>query len=106
MFHAVLLCMACVAAESSAAWNAGLQSNASDLALYEQIRAKLGRGAEDHIRMALWCEAHGLGAERIKHLAMAVLIDPTHVTARGLLGLVAFRGGWQSPQAISERLKA
>ncbi len=56
--------------------------------------------------MALWCEAHGLDSERLKHLAIAVLIDPAHTTARGLLGLVAFHGQWQSPEAISEQIEA
>ncbi len=30
-----------------------------------------------------WCESHGLGAERMKHLAMAVLYDPSNGLARG-----------------------
>jgi len=56
--------------------------------------------------MALWCEAHGLGTERLKHLAIAVLTDPAHATARGLLGLVEFQGQWQSPEAIHDKLEA
>ena len=39
--------------------------------------------ADAHVRLALWCEAHGLPAERLKHLAIAALIEPGHVTARG-----------------------
>ena len=55
------------------------------------------------LRLALWCERRGLEAERVKHLALAVLIDPDHAAARGLLGLVAYRGGWHSPEAVAER---
>ena len=47
-----------------------------------------------------------LDSERLKHLAIAVLTEPAHATARGLLGLVAFRGRWQSPEAIRDRLAA
>jgi len=56
--------------------------------------------------MALWSEAHGLYFGRLKHLVIAVLTDPAHATARGLLGLVAFHGQWQSPEVISEKLAA
>ena len=34
------------------------------------------------------------------------LTDPAHATARGLLGLVEFRGQWQSPEAIHDKLEA
>ena len=37
---------------------------------------------------------------------IAVLTDPSHTTARGLLGFVTFRGHWQSPDAISGNLAA
>ena len=39
-----------------------------------------------------------------KHLAIAVLSDPSHAAARGLLGLVAYRGGWRSPEAVSAQI--
>ena len=54
----------------------------------------------------LWCEAHGLTAERAKHLALAVLSDPAHATARGLMGLVAYHGRWERPETISNKIKA
>ncbi len=54
----------------------------------------------------MWCEAHGLKAEQLKHLALAVLTDPRNATARGLIGLVAYRGQWQRPDAVSEKIKA
>ena len=83
---------------------------APDLAAYEaaykDARAKVGRDADAHVRLALWCEAHGLPAERLKHLAIAALIEPGHATARGLMGLVAHAGGWKRPEAVADRLKA
>src|SRR5437016_2537922 len=79
---------------------------ASNLDSYQALRAKAGRDATAHVKLALWCEAHGLGAERLKHLALAVLTDPKNVTARGLMGLVAYRDRWESPEAVGERIRA
>ena len=50
-----------------------------------------------------WSEAHGLSDEKLGHLAQAVLNDPKDAAARGLLGLVAFRGQWQRPDAVADR---
>jgi hypothetical protein len=77
-----------------------------DLAAYESARAKVGRDAEAHIRLALWCERRGLESERIRHLALAVLIEPGNVTARGLLGLVKHAGKWEDPAQVGERIRA
>ena len=104
MFSALLVCVTCLAIDPPAAAGAGLESKTTDLALYEEAKARMGHGADAHARMALWCESHGLDSERAKHLAIAVLTDPAHATARGLLGLVAFRGQWQSPAAIHDGL--
>jgi len=83
---------------------------APDLAAYEaayrDAKAKVGRDADAHVRLALWCEARGLHAERLKHLAIAALIEPGHATARGLMGLVADAGGWKRPEAVAQRDKA
>jgi hypothetical protein len=98
MVSAVLLCATVFAATPPAA--------AEDLAAYETARMQVGRSSDAHTRLALWCEAHGLGAERVKHLALAVLADPANATARGLMGLVAYRGRWERPDAVAERVKA
>src|SRR5437588_10327081 len=76
------------------------------LAEYREAEAGLGRDADAHVRLALWCEAHGLQAERVKHLALAVLADPKNATARGLMGLVAFRGQWSRPDKVAEKVKS
>lgn len=43
-------------------------------------------------------------AERVKHLAMAVMYDPSNALARGLMGLVAYKGKWDRPEAIRQRI--
>src|SRR5207248_3421788 len=77
----------------------------ADRTAYESAQKKAGRDAEAHVRLALWCEAHGLAAERMKHLALAVLYDPTHALARGLMGLVAHRGKWASPEDVGQQIR-
>src|SRR5262249_20323528 len=61
--------------------------------------------AQAQVRLALWCEAHGLPAERMKHLALAVLYDPSNALARGLLGLVADQGKWERPEVVGRRIE-
>lgn len=77
-----------------------------DLADYEKARAAIGRDADAQVRLALWCEAHGLQAERLKHLALAVIGDPKNAAARGLMGLVAFNGQWKRPESVVDKVKA
>jgi hypothetical protein len=72
---------------------------------YKAAKAQAGRGADAQVKLALWCEAHGLSAERLKHLTLATLIDPAHVTARGLLGLVLSGGKWQRPEEVGKQMR-
>ncbi len=72
-----------------------------DLEAYQQAKATVGPDAEAQVKLALWCEEHGLTAERIKHLTLATLIDPSHAAARGLLGLISYQGKWQRPDQVS-----
>ena len=74
------------------------------MAAYEVARTKVGREADAHVKLALWCEAHGLDAERVRHLSLAILIDPNHAAARGLLGLVANGGKWQKPTDVGKQI--
>ena len=39
----------------------------------------------------------------MKHLAMAVLYDPSNALARGLMGLVAYQGKWERPDEVSRQ---
>jgi hypothetical protein len=78
----------------------------ADLETYQSMQARAGRDPAAHIRMALWCEQHGLNAEKMKHLALAVLRDPQNTMARGLMGLLPNGGRWEAPEAVSARLRA
>ena len=64
--HAVLLFAATFGAFTDQAKHSTLKQ---DLETYQAARAKAGKSADAHVRLALWCEAHGLSAERMKHLA-------------------------------------
>src|SRR5262249_14781341 len=93
----VLVCAGLVAVPAPAA---------DVLAEYRTAAARIGRDADAQVRLALWCEAHGLEAERFKHLALAVLSKPSHPTARGLMGLVDYQGHWQPPADVAARVEA
>ncbi len=99
MVYALLL--ACVMAAPDEAGTVD-----SNLHAYKEARAVAGRDADAHVRLALWCEARGLIAERTKHLTIATLIDPNHAAARGLLGMVRYRGQWLSPDAVAAKIQA
>ncbi len=100
MLHALLLCTSVVAGVEPA------PSPSPDAReAYKTASTKVGRDPEKHVQLALWCEAQGLSAERWKHLAQAVLIDPDNAMARGLLGLVRFGGRWQRPDVVSTKLQ-
>ena len=80
--------------------------SAEDLAAYESLKVQAGRDPAEQVKLALWCESHGLNTERFKHLALAVLADPTNATARGLMGVVAYHGQWKRPEVVAEKVKA
>ncbi len=82
------------------------RSGSTDLLDYQNARKEVGRDAKAHVRLALWCETHGLSSERMKHLAMAVLYEPSNGLARGLMGLVAYRGKWSRPDEVGRQIKA
>ena len=80
--------------------------SAEDLKNYQAAEAKVGRGAEAHVTLALWCEARGMKDEWAKHLAIALLADPSNVTARGLMGQVDDGGKWRRPEDVADRARA
>lgn len=77
-----------------------------DQADYRAASARAGRDAGAHLKLAVWCESHGMDAERLKHLAIALLIDPPNATARGMMGLVDYAGRWMPPETVGEAVKA
>src|SRR5260370_29354097 len=70
---------------------------------YQAAAASVPRDAGAHVRLAAWCEAHGLENQRYKHLAIALEIAPDHAVAHGLLGQVADNGEWRLPQAVAAK---
>ena len=72
---------------------------------YETARAEARRDPDAHVRLALWCESHGLEPERLRHLAMAVMLNPSHSLARSLMGLVPYKGKWARPDEVSQRVR-
>jgi hypothetical protein len=79
----------------------GATDGASSLqAEYLSRKATAGLDAESQVRLALWCEEHGLAAERLEHLQAAIARDPGHALARGLLGEVEHGGKWLPPTEV------
>ncbi len=104
MFCTILMCCALVGSERGAGGSP--VAAAPDHLVYESAKKKAGRDAEAHVRLALWCETHGFAAERMKHLALAVLYDPSNTLARGLMGLVAYRDRWGTPENVGQEIQA
>src|SRR4051812_35396567 len=79
--------------------------DSSDLhAAYLAEALKVGERAEDQIRLALWCEAHQLPAERSEHLNKAIKADPKNGLARSLLGQMEDGGRWRNPGEVTARV--
>jgi hypothetical protein len=100
MFQTILLsCALAIVGETPP------DSGGSDRAAYEAAAANAGKDTAAHVQLALWCEAHGMTAERIKHLNLAVSFDPSNTLARGLLGMVAFHGKWGKPEQVKREIQ-
>jgi hypothetical protein len=80
-------------------------ATAQERAAYESAARQAGKDPKAQVRLALWCEAHGLTAERARHLAAAIASDPANMLARGLAGLVSYKAKWR-PVAEIERASA
>lgn len=100
--HLAVLCASLLASSPASA----TPPAATERQQYEAAKASAGKDADAHVKLALWCETHGLNAEHTKHLAIAVLLNPNHARARGLLGLVAHGGAWLAPDRIRAKLNA
>ncbi len=96
MFAMALLCLGLVDSGGPAS---------TDVSTYREAAAKAGKDASAQVKLALWCEAHGMSTERMKHLAAAVAQDPAHAVARGLMGLVSRGGKWERPEDVSREVK-
>ncbi len=67
-----------------------------DLATYGAAARRAGRDAEAHVRLALWCEARGLDAERNTELSEALHLNPHDACARGISGQIRQGVSWVS----------
>ena len=104
MIGQILVCMAVMGAGPGEGVGPPAEPS-TDRSAYETASQAAGRDAKAQVRLALWCEAHGLSAERLKHLALAVLYDPSNTLARGLMGLVAYQGKWERPDEVSRQVQ-
>ncbi len=93
-------------AVSCLAWFDGPSGTPGPEPSYEQMKAAAGRDAASQVKLALWCESHGLESQKLRHLAVAVLSDPSNAMARGLMGLVEYGGKWRRPEAVADAVKA
>jgi Pretoxin HINT domain len=102
MICAILLCGA-IAVTAQAQGVAS--QTAEDRETYAQAAEAAGKDPVAHARLALWCEAHELPTERLKHLSLAVKYDPSYALARGLLGLVAYQGRWGPAEDVAQQIR-
>ncbi len=73
-----------------------------ELSAYQAAAAKAGENVSAHIRLASWCELHGMHLERHKHLGIALELAPDNAAVHGMLGQVFDGGEWRMPQAVVE----
>ena len=59
MFFAILVCATCTTLEPTSE-TADARSESDVMAAYHAARAGAGRDADAHVRLALWCEGHGI----------------------------------------------
>lgn len=81
------------------------EPDAQQWAVYERAQQEAGQNPDANVKLALWCEKHGLRAERARHLAIALLAEPNHLLARALSGLVKDGVEWVKPGAVAERIR-
>ncbi len=103
MLCSVLVCCVLVGADRVEPTQSA--TSLTELSAYQGAKKQAGRDADAQVRLALWCESHGMLAERSKHLALAVLYDPSHALARGLLGMVAYQGKWGRPDVVARQVE-
>ena len=104
MVRAVLLCCAILGQDRTPA-STSASAAPADRKSYEAARGQAGRDASAQVRLALWCEAHGLTKERMQHLAQAAALDPRNAVARGLMGLLDYKGQWERPEAVQKHVQ-
>lgn len=61
---------------------------------YELQRACAADTVEEHLRLATWCQQHGLEAERAEELRRVLELDPNNQVAHRALKHVRYDGRW------------
>ena len=72
---------------------------------YAAARVKAGKDAAAHVQLALWCEAHGMTAERIEHLNLATSLEASNVLAAACLDWSIFRANGPSPNKLKSKFR-
>jgi hypothetical protein len=103
MLSALLLCFMVLATDDDSGKQKPLTP--AELARYDAACEKAAGNAAAQVKLALWCDAHGLVAERAEHLRKAIANDPSNVLARALLGQLAYRREWDSTDAIAKKIQ-
>ena len=62
--------------------------------LYKKLQPTTPDTVEGHLKMADWCQDHGLVQERQTHLERIIQLDPDHAAARSALKYVKSQGEW------------
>jgi hypothetical protein len=65
---------------------------------YETELLKVSNTVEDHWAMAEWCKDAGLVAQRKRHLAEVVRLEPDHKEARTALGYTLYGHRWMTQE--------
>ena len=99
MFSALLLAATLVTLDDDGARS----TQKTDLEAYESRPGRDGQDADAQVRLALWCEAHGMPAERLKHLGLAVSDNSSHALAR-TIGPSSYDSEWKSPDQLTSEL--
>ena len=73
-------------------------SGSPALSAYQSAAAAAGRDADAHVRLALWCEAHGLTAERLKHLVPGGPLPAVERAGPWTPGIRRISGGMGPPR--------
>jgi hypothetical protein len=102
MIAALLISAAMIVAEPLAARPPG----GAERAAYSALNSQVGNSPDANVRLAFWCETHGLMSERLAHLTRALQTDPDNRPARALLGMVRYDGQWQHPDEIAQRARS
>ena len=102
MVHVILLCCAMLGDEAKSSTNRRRP-------IAPPISRPRPRPATTRPPMCGWrsgARSTALTAERLKHLALAMTLDPANTLARGLSGLVAHHGKWKSPAEVGKEVQS